>query len=138
MQTNWNSMLEQVGRVNEKAVTAAVELNKIATRTQGLLARKQMAALETCLEAGTEQLRVMTEIRDPRALMEAQVQVAARFGEKLAITAQESLNIQAQARDELARWFEDGMHSVQAGVEDMAAPAAAPRTPARRGTRKAA
>ena len=66
-------------------------------------------------------------------LMEQQVEMATRFGEKMVAAAQESLEIQARARDELARVFEDGFKRMQGTVET-APPARAARRPAARRT----
>ena len=82
MQANWNSMLESVADANQKAVAAAAEFNKIATRTQGLLVRKQIAALETCLDAGTRCLKVVAETRDPKEALQLQTEVVVELGEK--------------------------------------------------------
>ena len=140
MQANWNTMLDTVAEANQKAVAAAAELNKIATRTQGLLVRKQIGALETCLDAGTKHLKVVAEAKDPQEAMQRHTEVAVELGEKLVAATQESLEIQVQARDELARWFEDGLKTVKAEAEAVLTPAAAApatRRPARR-TKKAA
>ena len=131
MQQSWNTVLDNVAEANQKAVAAAAELNKIATRTQGLLVGKQIAALETCLDAGAKHLKVATETRDPNEAIKLHAEVAVELGEKLVAATQESLEIQAQARDDLARWVEDGLKAVQSEVEAASKPAA----PARKTTR---
>lgn len=135
MHNDISSMYTQMATMNEQALAAVAEFNRITTRTQSLLARKHLAALETCLETGTAQLKLVGESHDPGELMERQVQMAASFGEKIVAVAQESLEIQVEARDELARWFENGFKSVQA-VAEKAPAARAPRRPAARRTRR--
>jgi len=127
MQQNWNAMLESVAAANQKAVLAATELNRIATRTQGLLVRRQLAVLETCLDAGTRHLSVATQTQDPKEAMKRHTEVAVELGEKLVAAAQEALEIQVQARDAIGRWMEDGMNVVKAEAEAALSPAAAPR-----------
>jgi len=133
MQQNWNAMLESVVAANQKAVLAATELNRIATRTQGLLVRRQLAVLETCLDAGTRHLSVATQTQDPKEAMKRHTEVAVELGEKLVAAAQETLEIQVQARDAIGRWMEDGINVVKTQAEAALSPAAAPRK-----TRKAA
>jgi phasin family protein len=134
MQQNWNTVLETVAEANQKAVNAATEFNRIATRTQGLLVRKQIAALETCLDAGAKHMKVAAETQDPKEAIKLHADVAVELGEKLVAATQESFEIQVQARDELARWIEDGIKAVQDETETKSAPVAARK----RSVRKAA
>ena len=106
-------VFENVTQANKKAVDAVISFNKIALRAQSQLARQQLAAFENCLEAGTKQLKLASESRDPKELMAAQSEVAVALGEKLVAVAQESLEIQAKTRDELAAWMEDGFKAVK-------------------------
>lgn len=113
MDKTTSNVFENVTEANKQAVDAVLNLNRIAMRTQSLMARQQLAALENCLDAGSKQWKLVTETRDPKELMSRQSEVAVELGEKLVAVAQESLEIQAQARDELAAWFEEGMKSVK-------------------------
>lgn len=106
-------VIENVNQANKKAVDAVMSFNKIALRAQSQLARQQLAALENCLEAGTRQMKLASESRDPKELMAAQSEVAVALGEKLVAVAQESLEIQAKTRDELAAWVEEGFKAAK-------------------------
>lgn len=107
------NVIENVTEANKKAVDAVLNLNKIAVRTQGLLARQNLAILENWMEAGNKGLKLASETRDPKELVARQTEVAVELGEKLVAVAQEALDIQAQARDELASWMEDGLKAVK-------------------------
>lgn len=131
MQHNWSNIFESVAEANQKAVAVAAELNKIATRTQGELVRKQISILESCLDAGTKHLKVVAETRDPQEFVKRETELAVEFGEKLVANAQESLEIQVQAREEMSRWFEEGLKDVRAKAEAVVKPQA----PARKSTR---
>jgi phasin family protein len=106
------NVIENVTEANKKAVDAVLNWNKIAVRTQGLLARQNMAVLENWMEAGNKGFKLASETRDPKELVARQTEVAVEFGEKLVAVAQEALDIQAQARDELAALMEDGLKAV--------------------------
>ena len=112
MENLMSNTFERVTEANKSAVDAAVRLNKIAVRTQGLLARQQLAAFENWLEAGTKNMRLAAETRDPKELMAKQAEVAVDLGEKLIGVAQETLDIHAQARDELVNMVEEGFAAV--------------------------
>jgi len=133
LQQNWNTMLTGMADANQKAVEAASELQRIAARTQGLLARRQLAAFEDCLDAGGRMLGVTVESSDPKQVFEAHTQLAVQLGEKLVAAARESVEIQAQARDELVRWLGSGMQTLQAetatAIESVAPQAEAAAAP---------
>lgn len=104
-----SNVFENVTEAHKKAVDALMGLNKIAVRTQGLLAGQQLAALEKVFDAGSRNLQLVSETRDPRELMARQTEVAVELGETLVAVAREALDIQAQARDEVAAMVEDGL-----------------------------
>ena len=79
-----DNVFANVGEAHKKAVDAILGFNKIAVRTQGLLASQQLVALEKFLDAGSRNLQLVTESRDPRDLMARQTEVAVELGETLA------------------------------------------------------
>jgi len=107
-----SNVFENVTEAHKKAVDALMGFNKIAVRTQGLLANQQLAALEKVFDAGSRNLQLATESRDPKDLVASQTEVAVELGEKLVAVAQEALDIQTQARDEVATLVEDGFKAV--------------------------
>jgi phasin family protein len=122
-----NNVFENVTEAHRMAVDALMGFNKIAVRTQGLLAGQQLAALENVFAAGSKNLQLVTEGRDPKDLMAGQTEVAVQLGEKLVAVAQEALEIQTQARDEVATLVEDGLKAVNVPTVPMVAKA--PKTP---------
>ena len=108
-----SNVFENVTEAHKKAVDALMGFNKIAVRTQGLLANQQLAALEKVFDAGSRNLQLATESRDPKELVARQTEVAVELGEKLVAVAQEALDIQAQARDEVATLVEDGFQGIK-------------------------
>jgi len=102
------NVIDNVTEAQQKAVDAVMGFNKIAVRTQGLLAGQHLAALEKVLDAGSRNWQLVSETKDPRELMARQTEVAVELGESLVAVVRESLDIQAQARDEVATLVEDG------------------------------
>ncbi len=107
-----SNVFENVTEAHKKAVDALMGFNKIAVRTQSLLAGQQLAALEKLFDAGSRNLQLVTESHDPKELVARQTEVAVELGEKLVTVAQEALDIQAQARDEVTTLVEDGFKAV--------------------------
>ena len=113
MDTSVSNVFENVTEAHRMAVDALMGFNRIAVRTQGLLAGQQLAALENVFAAGSKNLQLVTEGRDPKDLMAGQTEVAVQLGEKLVAVAQEALDIQSQARDEVATLVDDGLKAVK-------------------------
>ena len=111
-----SNVFENVTEAHKKAVDALMSFNKIAVRTQGLLAGQQLAAMERFMDAGSRNLQLVTEARDPKELMARQTEVAVELGEKLVAVAQEAMDIQAQARDEVASLVEDGFKAASVNM----------------------
>jgi hypothetical protein len=74
-----SNVFENVTEAHRKAVDALMGFNKIAVRTQGLLAGQQLAALENVFDAGSKNLQLVSEARDPRDLMASQTEVAVQL-----------------------------------------------------------
>jgi phasin family protein len=130
MDQNFSTMLDSMAQANEKAMTAAAELQRIAARAHGQMVRKQIDTFETCLDAGARHVKVATEVRDPKEAMQQHTEVAVELGEKLVAATQEAFELQVQARDELTRWFEQGMNAVKAEAEAAMKPSAPDSAPA--------
>jgi len=103
-----SSMYGRTFDVNQTVVEPAMRVNELAFRTQGLIAEKQFAMMETCLGVGARQLRAAAEAKDPKDFVSRQAELAAELGEKLVVTAREMYDIQAQAGDELGQLIRDG------------------------------
>ncbi len=115
-----SNVFDNVTEAHKKAVDAVMSFNKIAVRTHGLLAGQQLAAMERVFDAGSRNLQLVTEARDPRELMARQTEVAVELGEKLVAVAQEAMDIQAQARDEVATLVEDGFKAANIDIPTVA------------------
>ena len=133
MQDNWSTMLTGVVEANEKAVAAAVEFNRIATRAGTRVARRQFAAFEDILDAGSKHIEAAGTGEGPAAVSR-HAEIATELGEKLVAATQETIEIQTEARDELARWFEKGIEAAQTTAKTAAEPAKAPTRRTRRKT----
>ncbi len=117
MNTEFNNVLKNIKEANDQTLAVATDLSKLATRTQGLLLNKQMAAFALWLDAGARQIQSFSEIRDGRDLFKTQAEVAQDLGRKLVTSLTEVVEIQTQARDEMAKLVEGNLKQVQATVK---------------------
>ena len=117
MEQAYTDVMKNVSEVNKQAIESVLRLNRIAVRTQGLLARQQLSAMESYLEAGTRHLDLVGKTQEPQELIKLATEINVELGERLMALAQEVMDIQAQARDEFTTWFEDGVKAVQKQAE---------------------
>ncbi len=117
MNNELDNVLKNVQDANDRTIAAVTDLSKLVTRTQGLLISKQIAAFELWLEAGTKQIKTLSEVRDARDLLSNQAEVAQDLGQKLANSLSEVVTIQTQARDEMVKLVKDNMEQAQASVK---------------------
>ena len=103
-----SNVFENVTDAHKQAFDAILGFNKIAVRTQGLLAGQHLVAMEKVFDAGSRNLQLVAEAKDPRELVKRQAEVAVELGENLVAVAREAMDIQAQARDEVATLVEEG------------------------------
>ena len=122
----FTNVLGKTTEANKTAIDSLVRLGDIAMRTQSLFARQQMAIFEQLVETGSRSFQAASEIRDPRELMARQVELAAALGERMLAVAQESVEIQVWARDELTGWVQEGIESVQPAMEEAVKTASKP------------
>jgi phasin family protein len=119
----YTDVIKNVAEVNKQAVESMLRLGRIAVRTQGLFASQQVAAVEDCLAASAKYMSAVSQTQNPQELMKKQTEINVELGEKFVAASQEALDVQAQVRDELASWFEDGMKVVQEAAEKVEMPA---------------
>jgi len=119
----YTDVMKNVAEVNKQAVESMLRLGRIAVRTQGLFASQQVAAVEDCLAAGAKYMSAVSQTQNPQELLKKQTEINVELGEKFVAASQEALDVQAQVRDELASWFEDGMKVVQEAAEKVEMPA---------------
>ena len=119
----YTDVMKNVAEVNKQAVESMLRLGRIAVRTQGLFASQQVAAVEDCLAAGAKYMSAVSQTQNPQELLKTQTEINVELGEKFVAASQEALDVQAQVRDELASWFEDGMKVVQEAAEKVEMPA---------------
>lgn len=117
MEQAYTDVFKNVSEVNKQAIESVLRFNRIAVRAQGLLARHQLSAMESYLDAGTRHLDLVGKTQDPQELVKLATEINVELGEKLMALTQESMDIQSQARDEVTSWFEDSVKAVQKQAE---------------------
>lgn len=138
MEQVYNDVVKNVSDMNKQAMESVLRLSHIAVRTQGLLARQQLTVVENYIDAGTRHLNLVSKTQDPQEIIKLASEINVELGEKLMALAQESMDIGAQARDELTTMVEDGIQVVQKKAEAAGAAQAKAAKTAAKSARKSA
>ena len=117
MEQVYNDVLKNVSDMNKQAMESVLRLSRIAVRTQGLLARQQLSVVENYIDAGAKHLDLVGKTQDPQEVIKLASEINVSLGEKLMAVAQESMDIGAQARDELTSLVEEGIEVAQKQAE---------------------
>ncbi len=92
---------------NSKSVMApARELSEITQRTFGRLSERNMALTKEYMEMSARSLQMLTSVRDPRALVTEQVNLAKEMGDSLMANAESYTKMATEAQQELVSWAE--------------------------------
>ena len=107
----------RIENATEELAESILSCNEISARTQAYLAQQQFEVVQTCMEAGNKQLRILLEAKNPKDLAAQQAQVFSELVSELTVQAQEMLDIHKQARAEMELCLEDVLEVAQTETE---------------------
>ncbi|AKH20697.1 phasin family protein [Sedimenticola thiotaurini] len=92
-------------------------LAEINLRTWEQLLEKQMNAFGLLVDTGIEQLSVSSKTSDPKELLSSQIALSKTFGESLAGSSRDAVNLATQASNEYRSWLESGISTFNSKVK---------------------
>lgn len=101
-------VMKQIGVAGFEAARSLGELN---LRTWEKLVEKQTETFGLFVDAGIELVKVTSEQKDIKELVNAEMDVAKQFGEHLVVKGRETLQVTNDARDDYRTWAEQGVDS---------------------------
>ena len=110
-----NSLAEWCGHaseVNRHMLESALGYNEIGARTRGLLARQQLALVQTCIDSGERQLGAAMAARNPADFVFKQLGVFSEVAESIVENMRETVDIQIQARVEIGLCLDDSVNTL--------------------------
>ena len=111
-----NSWIEN----SKAAMGPARELSEITQRSFGRLSEHNMALTKEYMEMSARSLQTLTSVRDPRALVTEQVNLAKEMGDKLMSNAELYTKLATEAQEELVAWVEKSAEEAVAKVGEAA------------------
>ena len=114
-------MIKEMGTNSYETARAFGELN---LRTWEKLAEKQLATFNLFVEAGMAQMKLVTETKDAKELVNAQAELTKKLGEDLVAKGREAMAMANEVRDEYTALVEKNVSEVTAKVNEVAQKAA--------------
>ncbi|MET0106481.1 MAG: phasin family protein [Sedimenticola sp.] len=108
-------MLKDFGTNGYENARALGELN---LRTWEKLAEAQMATFSLFVDTGIAQMKLATESKDPKELVNGQVELARKLGEELVTKGRETMELTNEARDEYSALVEKGISQFASKVTE--------------------
>lgn len=119
---------ETIDAVNEMAGNSYQSLRRLGEINQRTLDRmidKQVSLMNIWMDAGMQQIKLATEAKGLQELMTGNLAIGKVVAEKLVAENRDTLEMAAQAREELRTWWESGVTDVTERVTKAAQKAAA-------------
>lgn len=101
-------LIDQWAFLGRNAIDSMKELGQINAQITQKLAEQQQQILNTCLEASTKEMRLVTETKDPKDLLVNQASLATEYSNKLAEIVRDTNEVLVECKDELTAWAEKG------------------------------
>ena len=113
--------VQSFGTTGYETLRTLTELN---VRTFEKLVEKQAETFNLFVDAGIELVKLSTEVKDAKAFVEGEVELAKQLGENLVTKSKESLEITTEVRDEYRTWVESNVEAFTAKANEVAQKAA--------------
>ena len=105
--------------VNSKtAMEPARELSEITKRAFEKTTEQNMAVVKEYMEFSLRGMKLLSAVRDPRALVEQQMELATEAGEKFVANAEAYAKLASETQAELASWTEKTTEAAVAKAEE--------------------
>jgi phasin family protein len=109
---------------SKAAMGPARELSEITQRSFSRLSEHNMNLTKEYMDMSARSLQVLTSIRDPRALVTEQVNLAKELGDKMMSSAEQYTKLATEAQGELVAWMEKSAEDAVTKVSEAAEKAA--------------
>ncbi len=99
-------------------------LTDLNVRTFEKLVAMQAETFNLFIDAGTELVKLGSEVKDPKAFVEGEVELAKQLSEDLVAKSKESLEVSTEVSEEYRSWVESNVESFTTKANEVAQKAA--------------
>jgi hypothetical protein len=111
MENRFLQFVNEASGAHKAAYEAFEQLAEANAQTWEKLISAQLDMASVMVEAGSKQLRLLSEARDHRQVLAAQARFVEEYGNKFVQKARQMATIMAGARDAYNEWIENGVDS---------------------------
>ena len=109
-----NQMIEN----GKAAFQPVVKLNAISKEAVETLSKQQVELAREYMDMGVKSVETLASAKDPKALVETQVELAKAFGDKVVAQADAYAKLAAETQEKVASWAEETMKANAEKVEE--------------------
>lgn len=113
-----NEVMNQWLENSKAAMEPMRELNEISKRAMERMAEQNMAITKEYVEMMTRGMQLVASVRDPRALVNEQVELSKEMGEKAMANAESFAKLATETQGEYLAWSEKMANSAVAKTEE--------------------
>ncbi len=103
---------QQLSEMGKSALDSMKELGQINSKMVERLTEQQLAILNTCLEASSKEIEIVTSAHDPNELLKYQTALANEYSQRMIDLVRTTNEVLEECQSELSAWAEHGVSSV--------------------------
>lgn len=101
-----NPWLGQFNEANASAVNASISLGELTSRSANSLSRQELALVNQAIRDGVEMMQSLGHATTVQQAIEQQNKLVASLGSRMAVLAQDQLDLFVEMSGEYAKWHE--------------------------------
>ncbi len=121
---NAKESIEMINEFNTSGYDSFRQLTDIGLKTWNYVMDAQLSTLNTVMNTGMEQFKLMTESKDYHTALRGQMDLTRKLGEDLMTKTREVIEQGQKTGEEYRGWYETNMASVNEKINKVAAKAA--------------
>lgn len=113
-----NPINDKMIAFSKSAIESMQELSEINSRILKNVSDQQMAILNTCLEASSKETELLTQAKDPKAVLSSQTALTAEYNARFMDIVRDTAEVLNTCKDELSGWAQK---NVEANISSISA-----------------
>ena len=113
-----NEIYDNVNKAVKSSYDSVKELYNIQNNIAEQVFEQQLAVFNLGVEYASRQLKLASEAKGYKELVNGQTEIVSEFGTKAQGIARNTVDILNESRDEISTWYEKGVKEAEKGVKE--------------------
>ncbi|MCU7916841.1 MAG: TIGR01841 family phasin [Candidatus Thiodiazotropha sp. (ex Dulcina madagascariensis)] len=122
---NAKESIEMINEFNTSGYENLRQLSDISLKNWNRIMESQLNTLNTVVNTGMEQLKLVSEAKDYHAVIRGQMDLTRKLGEALMTQTREAVELSQQSGEEVRGWYESSLASANEQISKVAEKTAA-------------